>query len=140
LAYGKPLLFVNALPLADFSSFSNSIWVPKPLRWSDSGQLLSITEHLTHSFHRSVEYDATGIEILDMTSSQITLAVQELWQRITETWLDVQDDLDRQEHFWDALMRWPLYRDFNGVRHPKSRAGSAWLRTLDETDSSSSDL
>ena len=140
LAYGKPVLFVNALPLADFSSFSNSIWVPKPLRWSDSGQLLSITEHLTHSFHHSVEYDAAGIEILDMTSSQITLAVQELWQRITETWLDVQDDLDRQKHFWDALMRWPLYRYFNGVRHPKSRVGSAWLRTLDGTDSSTSDL
>jgi putative glycosyltransferase (TIGR04372 family) len=140
LVYGKPILFVNALPLAGFSSFSNSIWVPKPLRWIDSGQLLSITEHLTNGFTRSVEYAATGIDILDMTSSQITSAVQELWQRIAETWLDDIADNQRQSHFWDICMEWPEYSELHGVRHPDSRVGSAWLRTLDETDSRSSDL
>ncbi len=138
--YGKAVLFVNALPLGHFASFSNSIWVPKPLRWSDSGQLLSITEHLRNGFTRSVEYDAAGIDVLDMTSGQITSAVQEFWQRITETWLDVQDDLDKQEHFWDICMEWPEYSELHGVRHPDSRVGSAWLRTLDETDSRSTDL
>jgi putative glycosyltransferase (TIGR04372 family) len=138
--YGKPVLFVNALPLGHFASFSNSIWVPKPLRWSDSGQLLSIKEQLTHNYVRSLDYDAAGVNVLDMTSSQITSAVQEFWQRITETWLGVQDDLDKQDHFWDVLRQWSGYSLLHGVRHPDSRVGSAWLRTLDETDSRSSDL
>ena len=108
-AYGNPLLFVNALPLGGFWSFANMIWVPKPLGWRDSGQPLSITEHLTHGFMRSVEYDDAGIDILDMTSSEITSAVQELWHRITEIWLDNDSDQKRQAHFWDVCMRWQLY-------------------------------
>jgi len=139
-AYGKPLLFVNALPLGGFWSFANMIWVPKPLRWRDSGQPLSLTEHLMHGFTRSVEYDDAGIDILDMTSSEITSAVQELWHRITEIWLDDDSDQKRQKHFWDVLMRWPLYPNLHSARHPEARVGSAWLRTLDEMDSSSSDL
>jgi putative glycosyltransferase (TIGR04372 family) len=140
LVYDVPLLYVNALPLCHLLSFARAIWVPKPLRWRNSGQPLSITEHLTHSFLHSVEYDDAGIDILDMTASEITSAVQEFWHRITETWLDVHDDLDRQARFWDVLMRWPLYPNFHSVRHPESRVGSAWLRTLDATYSISSDL
>ena len=140
LVYGKPLLFVNALPLAGFLSYANSIWVPKPLRWRDSGELLSIAEHLTNGFLRSAKYDEAGINILDMTPSEITSAVQEFWKRITETWLDVHDDLDRQEHFWNVLMQWPRYRNLHNVRHPDARVGSAWLRTLDEIDTSSSGI
>ena len=139
-AYGNPLLFVNALPLSGFWSFAHMIWVPKRLRWSDSEQLLSITEHLTNGFARSVEYDAAGIDVLDMTSSQITSAVQEFWQRISETWLDDDSDQKRQDHFWDVCMQWPGHSEQHGWRHPQARAGSAWLRTLDETDSNSSDL
>ena len=139
-AYGNPLLFVNALPLGGFWSFAHAIWVPKPLRWRDSGQALSITEHLTHSFLHSVEYDDAGIDILDMTSSEITSAVQEFWHRITETWLDDDSDQKRQAHFWDVCMRWPAHSEQHGWRHPEARVGSAWLRTLDEMDSSSSDL
>jgi putative glycosyltransferase (TIGR04372 family) len=140
LIFERATLFVNALPLSHLSSSAKAIWVPKPLRWRDSGQPLSITEHLTHGFTRSVEYNNAGIDILDMTSSEITSAVQEFWERITETWLDVHDDLDRQAHFWDVLMRWPLYPNLHSARHPEARVGSAWLRTLDEMDSSSNDL
>lgn len=140
LVYDKPLLFVNALPLAGLSSFSNSIWFPKTLRWRDSGQLLSIMEHLTHNFLRSDEYDAAGIDILDLTSCQITSAVQEFWQRITKTWLEDVTDNQRQSNFWDICMKWPEYSSLHGFRHPAARVGSDWLRTLDETDSSSSGL
>lgn len=73
-----------------------------------------------------------------MTSSEITSAVQEFWQRITETWLDAHDDRDRQTHFWEVFMRWPLNPNFHSARHPESLVGGTWLRTLDEMDSSSS--
>ena len=93
-----------------------------------------------HGFTRSVEYDNAAIDILDMTSSEITSAVQEFWHRITEIWLDDDSDQKRQAHFWDVLMRWPLYPNLHSARHPEARVGSAWLQTLDEMDSSSSDL
>ena len=137
-AYGIPLLFVNALPLSGFWSFAHMTWVPKPLRWRDSGELLSIVEHLAHGFGRSVEYADIGIDILDMTSSEITSAVQEFWQRISETWLDDDSDQKRQDHFWDVCTQWPAHSERHGWRHPEARAGSAWLRTLDEVGSHSS--
>ncbi len=138
--YDIPLLFVNFNPVGTIWSYAHAIFVPKLLRWRNSGQSLSISEHLTHHFGRSVEYDNAGIDIVDMTESEITSAVQEFWQRIAGTWLESYEDQKRQAHFWDILMHWPPYPDFHGARHPEARAGSAWLRTLDETGSSSSDL
>ena len=137
LVYDWPLLFVNAMPLGGFWSFANAIWVPKPLCWKDSGQPLSVHEHLQNSFSFSSHYDAVGIDVFDMTPAQIKLAVQEFWQRRTGTWqVELEDEL-RQQKLWDTCMAWPEYSAFHGWRHKEARIGAAWLRSMEAAVASS---
>ncbi len=130
LVYGRPLLFVNAMPLGGFWSFANAIWVPNPLRWRDSRQPLSIQEHLQNSFSHSSEYAAAGIEVIDMTPEEITLAVREFWQRCNGIWTETARDEQLQHRFSNELIQWPGFSKGHGWMHPESRAGAAWLRSL----------
>jgi putative glycosyltransferase (TIGR04372 family) len=131
LVYERPLLFVNALPLSHFGSFSNAIWVPKPLRWRDGGQPLSVQEHLQSNFFESSKYHSAGIDVVDMTSSAIILAVQEFWQRCAGTWENEPEDELRQQEFWDTCMAWPEFSRYHEWRHGAARVGTAWLRSLE---------
>ena len=79
LAYGVPLLFVNAVPLGGFWSFARNIWVPKPLRWVTSERLLSVREQLLNSSMMGTEFEAAGISIVDLSSEEILASVQEFW-------------------------------------------------------------
>jgi len=78
----------------------------------------------------ATEYKAEGISIVDLSSEEITTAVQEFWQRCAETWQGELEDKMRQDEFWDICMAWPEYSRYHGWRHPESRAGAAWLRSL----------
>jgi len=118
------------LPLVCFASFFNQIWVSKRLRWRSSGQELSVQEYLQNSFYYSSEYEASGIDVIDMTPEEITWAFQEFWQRCAGTWQAEHEDELKQAQFWDACMAWPEYSTYHGWRHPAAKAGAAWLRSV----------
>ncbi len=128
--YDRPMLNINALPLGFFLSWGRSIWVPKRLKWAATGRDLSVREYLVNSWMMATEYKAEGISIVDLSSEEITTAVQEFWQRCAETWQGELEDKMRQDEFWDICMAWPEYSRYHGWRHPESRAGAAWLRSL----------
>jgi len=127
--YRKPLLFVNALPLGLLFSMFNSIWVPKKLIWKDSGLNLNLSEHLENLYLRTSQYASAGIDISDLTPEEILLATQEFWGRIRGTWDETDEDIKRQDEFWDLFMSWTGYPKFHEWRHPLSRVGSLWLKS-----------
>lgn len=143
LAYGVPLLFVNAVPLGGFWSFARNIWVPKPLRWVTSERLLSVREQLLNSSMMGTEFEAAGISIVDLSSEDILASVQEFWQRHIGMWTDAPDDEQRQRAFHDELAQWRAsheelaqWREYSkgrhGWEHPDARAGADWLRSLEQ--------
>lgn len=134
--YGVPILFVNFLPLAQFWSYARALTVPKNLVWTKSKQPLSILEHLSNSFLYQDKYKDLGIDIVDLTPEEITQAFQEFWGRYIGTWQDEPLDSQRQEVFWDTLWAWSEYPTYHGLRHPDSRIGAAWLRSVEQTGAS----
>lgn len=130
--YGKPILFVNTLPLSNLDSYNESIWVSKHLIWSKSGESLSLRQYLENSYLHTQEYTEAGIEIVDLSSEEILEAVQEFWQRIQGTWEDDEDDILCQQQFWIIFKAWPEFSKYHGWIHPESRVGAAWLRSQGE--------
>ncbi len=132
--YDRPLLYVNALPFGLFVSWSRTIWVPKRLRWSGTRRELSILEYLANCWWTSAEYQAAGILIVNLSSEEILVAVQEFWQRCLETWQDTPEDQARQDEFWDICLAWPDYSRYHGWRHKEARIGAGWLRSIGHSD------
>ena len=130
LIYGRAALFVNATPLNLSFSWAQSIWTPKTLRWEVTGQNLSVSEYLINGWLTAAEYDMAGIEIVDLTSGEITAAVQEFWQRNLGSWIETKDDTKRQEAYRNIFLQWPGFSQHNGWLHPDARVGADWLRSV----------
>jgi len=129
VVYGKPLLFVNALPLGLSLSWGESIWVPKPLRWAAMGRALSVSEHLANTWLTASEYEKAGIKIVNLSSDEITAAVQEFWQRSSGSWKEAEEDQLKQVAYRNTFFEWPEFSTYNGWLHPDARVGTAWLRS-----------
>jgi putative glycosyltransferase (TIGR04372 family) len=128
--YGKPVTFVNALPLAQLMSSVPHLWVPKNLRWRETGRPLTLREHLNHPYTRTVDYDDAGIMIEDLSPAEIAAAIRESDDRLQGTWVDSEDDRPRQERFWTVLGEWRDFNLYHGRIHPEARVGSEWLKSL----------
>lgn len=130
--YGKPVVFVNALPLVLGVFWANRIWVPKHLRWQDSGNPLTLKEHCQHCYGQATEYEQARIAIMDLSPSEITAAVLECEQHTAGTWVETDEGRDRQRRYWDTLRSCPNFCSANNSNdiHPQARAGSAWLASV----------
>jgi len=128
--YERPVLTVNALPMSHQLVWGKSTLVPKRLLWRTDGRSLSISEHLANSWTLTTEYEMSGIVIEDLSSSEITLAVQEFWGRCVGTWQEDTEDTLQQEEFWRTFMAWSDYRMLHNLRDPDARVGAAWLRSV----------
>lgn len=130
VAYGRPVVFVNYIPLSHLCSYANSLLVPKTLRWKNGGRALSLYEHLQHDYLSSEQYDRAGITVEDLSSSQIHDAVTECKLRLAGSWVETEEQRIRQSRFWEKLAAWPDFRRLHGFIHPESRIGSAWLESM----------
>lgn len=124
--YRKPLLYLNLSPLRDLFSWSNAMHLPKTLIWQASGIPLNLREQFNN---HSEYYDRIGIKIIDLTTEDILMAVQERWQRIQGSWIDTEDDIRRHHRFWEIIKTQPDFYKTHGWIHPESRCGACWLRS-----------
>ena len=129
--YRRPQLVLNYLPLGKIFSFSNSLTVPKNLKWSNSGKSLTLSEHLNVWGKDSIGLDESGIIHVDLTPQEISLAVEEFWNRLGGTWESTKSDIALQESFWTSFQQWSEYSRFHGWKHPESRIGARWLASQD---------
>ena len=130
VVYGRPVVFVNYIPLSHICSYAHSILVPKRLRWNDSGHLLTLKEYLQHGYLSARQYERAGIAIEDLSPAEIMRAVTECEQRQAGTWVETEENRERQIRFWKALASWPDFHKLHGYIHPESRVGCAWLESM----------
>jgi len=137
VVYEKPVLFVNALPLGISvlplgisTTWDRSIWVPKTLRWVETGQILSVREHLLNRCLTANDYQKAGIVIENLSSEEISAAVQEFWGRCCGSWTVGTEDQQKQDTYRDMLLDWPEFSRLNGWLQPEVKAGTAWLRSV----------
>ena len=128
MIYGRPNLYLNALPLGDLHSFHKSTWVPKQLSWQATNQELTLPQYLDSYLGSSQKYEDAGIEIKELSEEEIKSCVQEFYMRYLGTWTDSSTDLDLHRKFWSTLEKWPGYTKYHDWRHPESRTATVWLR------------
>jgi len=126
--YCRPVLYLNLLPLWISTVWSDSLNIPKTLKWQASGIPLNGKEYFTVTNHAEY-YDRIGISVINLTPDEILSAVQEEWQRLQGTWVDTDDDLRRYHAFWEILKAHPDSSHWHGWIPSKSRVGTIWLRT-----------
>jgi putative glycosyltransferase (TIGR04372 family) len=133
LSYDRPTLYLNFIPLAWFVSSNNAMHAFKKLVWQTSGTSLSLREYFDNCLHGKSQYDEKGIQIIDLTSEEILMTVQEQWQRLQGTWIDTEADQDRHHQFWEVLNSHPDFNKYHGWIHPQSRAATTWLRSMESS-------
>jgi len=124
----RPILSLNFLPLQDLWSWSNALHYPKILRWKRCGELLSLSEYLTNSYHRTSEYKDAGIIVNDLTENQILDSVKESWERLTGYWNSTSEEKECDERFKEILKAHSSFRNFHGFVHPESRLATTFLK------------
>ncbi len=84
--FNKPILFVNHLPLTDWSSHFRSITHPKILFDKKKKIFLSIEDYIKHSYFRSSQYRKKNIKIIDLNKNKILMCVKEFLKVKKNNW------------------------------------------------------
>ena len=126
--FRRPQVFVNYLPLMDMEAWGRYLTVPKILSWADTGRHLSLSEQIGHSSLNAYHYKEHGIEIRDLSQTEISDAVLEFEARLTGKWQPSEDEADLHERFWETMKAHPDFSKYHGWIHPDARAGTQYLK------------
>jgi putative glycosyltransferase (TIGR04372 family) len=131
--FRRPILFVNALPLKHMLTSQEHVFVPKHLKWKQTGVKLSVEEYLQHSYNSSVEYENNGIEICSLAPLEIKNVAIEFARRVGNNWSESCEDRRWQQEFWKRLKQWDGYDEWHSWIHPKARIGADFIRENSKT-------
>lgn len=126
--YRKPMLMLNALPVADFNWYAESIWIPKTLIWQKTKQPLTLAESVKHRYGMAEQYEEKGISIESLSENEILEATKELIFE-AEGLIEFDDQQKEIQKLAQLVFKqhnssFPANMDF----HPKARFGSKWLK------------
>ena len=129
IAYGKPVLFLNALPLGGLFSFARSMWIPKNLVWKSSGTELSLVEMLETTGFQTKDYESQGIAIQDLSPAEILLGVQEFCELMHDSQEIDYKNQSEQNTFWIHFSNWSRFSEFHKYMHAQSFVSRYWLKS-----------
>ncbi|MEO2173681.1 MAG: TIGR04372 family glycosyltransferase [bacterium] len=125
----KPVVYVNFLPALDYVSFFPNITLFKKLKWAESGEKLSLTEMLQHSYGAADDYRNSGIEVEGLTPTEIADAVEEMENRVTGMWGGSSADRQRAVRIWAIFQSAVGFNKFHAWHHPDAGLGAKFLQT-----------
>jgi putative glycosyltransferase (TIGR04372 family) len=132
--FRKPTVFVNNLPLGIIGTFSERNLIISKHAWLKSeNRELSASEIFDRGVGyslKSSEFISQGIELIENSPEEIYDLVLEMHQRLTKTWVESQDSLDRQNKFWKIFKEKAIPTDKSKPYHGMLNAkfGSEFLR------------
>ncbi len=104
--YNKPILFLNFLPLIDWSSHFRSLTHPKFLFDKKLKKFMSYQEHMNHSYFRQDEYIKNNIKIVDLNSSEILSCTKEFLLLIKNQWKMSFKSKIQQNNFRKSFLKY----------------------------------
>jgi putative glycosyltransferase (TIGR04372 family) len=128
--YHKPVLYLNFLPLSRIHSWAFSTTTPKNLYDKTSGRPLNLIEYLTIKFMSSESYELGGINIVDLSSEQISCSIKEFWRVIQPDYLPVGEEIHIQTSFWSELKKITGNENLHQFINPKARISETWMREI----------
>lgn len=128
VAYGKPLICINYLPLTLAITWGDVVTAGKRL-YRNSGKRLSLAEHLDADFTNTKDYREAGIVIKDLNSEEILQIVMERWDAIQSAPPPTAEDTDLRFRFIELLRNGPR-ANRHGFIHPGATLSKAWVKAL----------
>ena len=136
IAFRKPLVMLNNIPVGDIASYTSAISYFKQLRWKKNNKKLTLKEYINNNYWEYQKYSQNGINIIDLTEDEIKNVVLEMEQRFSGTWKDNMNDIQLQNKFWQ------IYDEFGKSEntpsksrcfvHPEHKISATFLRNNTE--------
>ena len=126
--FRRPVAFVNLCPFLGTNGFFNDhdLFIPKKYWLPKGNRLMSFQEILASgagNFTRSEQFMQHGIELLENTPEEILEISLEMEKRLTNTWVETQEDRFRQQQLFQLAQKY-------GYRIP--RMGCGYLKENQE--------
>lgn len=116
-----PTVMVNFIPLTHLHTWQFAVTAPKRLYWEHGlRQELTLSDVLAHGYMRAEEYQRAGIKVVDLDQEQISDAVAEMEERLTQTYNETLIEKNEQMEFWKIFRLGPRYRELHDFIHPSS--------------------
>jgi len=90
---------------------------------------LTLKEHLLNNYCRTEDYK--DIVIKDLEPNEILEAVMEFYHRTTVKWTEKEEDIIKQNIFWEIIRNGKDFNKMHGWIHPEARIGTSWLNDRD---------
>ena len=124
--FRRPNIFTNYIPIEYVYSWSvKDSFIPKKLKWRDSGRLITLKEVIDLGIGRFLNknlYDSMKIDIIDNTPEEILDIVIEMEERLRGVWQQEANDENLQKRFWSFFKKDELNNVF------ASRIGSKFIK------------
>ena len=127
--FRRPILFLNFLPINEVVTYAASLTYFKHLKWKNKNKLLNFKECLENSHYEYNEYARNGVEIIDMSPSEMKSAVLEMVDRISGKWIDKTEDIKLQNSFWHTYKKCENFRKNHSFINPSAKISSAFLHS-----------
>jgi putative glycosyltransferase (TIGR04372 family) len=128
VAYERPVLAINFLPLADIRAYAPVVTAGKRLLHKD-GNPLSLAEHFNAAFFSSKDYFDEGIGVVNLDSGEILEIVKEYWVRRRNKDNSQPTDYPLRAEFVDLLTASPLAKK-NVFLHSDANLSRVWVEML----------
>jgi len=130
MAYGIPTLIVNGPGIGHAATFSNTIWVPKKLKWKNNNRDLTLIEYIENCYFQTSEYLKAGIDIVDLNEIEIFNAVAELLARIEGREKVEDEEIKLQDTFINFLRNHKELSIRHDFIHPNFKLGKDWIYSM----------
>ncbi len=135
VAFRRPILILNLIPVADIMSYTEVITYPKRLRYKNDKNYFTLDQCLRNNFYNTKHYEEHDIEIIDLSEDEIKEAIIEMHERFSGNYRESKKEEDLQKKFWKKFLKWdkenvwPTEFKTRGHKllHPNSKLSSEFL-------------
>lgn len=135
--FRKPISYVNALPIGNFSSWNKDcIWTPKTIVTKNDLRPLSLNELIETGLIGMPDqgqyidlFKKNNLTYLDNTEEEILANVIEMNSRLTKGMKYSEESELRQKLFWDKLKKWNNFYKYHNLNqnNPLGRISDSYL-------------
>ena len=115
--FNIPTLFINHLPLSDWSSHFKSLTHPKYLIKKKNNELLTLNDQIRYSSLRASDYKKNNIRIIDLNKREILNCIREFILLNNNNWALSEKKLEKQKDFRrifkKAIKKYQTHIDFH---------------------------
>ena len=135
--FRRPIAWVNHVPLGHLFTFgAQFISITKHHYSAEEDRDLTLREIFSHGagfYLRTSEYESEGVKLIENTPEEIRDLVIEMAERLSGTWLPLEDDEALQRRFWKIFPTDAKTADGNPLHgEVRSHFGAAFLRNNGE--------